>query len=211
MVFLTLSFLLFLTCSSHRMPAIASSHFMCGFQNRAAPPHTVTRGPFQGNNYDGRLTLQPSEVRKSPTNQLSRTNAHGYNPPSHINHTGYRNRFLTRYAHIIITIYNYDIIRYTVLIATIHTWTGLNRFLLRFSFHGPYYVQTFEDYHANRLTPKLNYKFLYYNSRTNKLRITLNIPLTNNTGLDIYLIYRPKYVNLCGNFYRPYTGFVRYC
>ena len=33
---------LFSTCSSHRMPAIASSHLMCGFQNRAAPPHTVT-------------------------------------------------------------------------------------------------------------------------------------------------------------------------
>ena len=24
------------------MPAIASSHLMCGFQNRAVPPHTVT-------------------------------------------------------------------------------------------------------------------------------------------------------------------------
>ena len=39
---LSLPSFLFSTCSSLRMPAIASSHLMCGFLNRAVPLHIVT-------------------------------------------------------------------------------------------------------------------------------------------------------------------------
>ena len=81
----------------------------------------MPRGPSQGNNYNGGLTLQPSEVRKSPTNQLSRINAYNYNSLNHINYTGHRNGFLTHHARTIITIYGYNIVRYTVLIVIIHT------------------------------------------------------------------------------------------
>ena len=80
----------------------------------------MPRGPSQGNDYDGGLTLQPSEARKSPTNQLSRTNAHRCNPPSHINHAGHRNGYLAHHAYIITTIYGHNIIRYAVSIATTH-------------------------------------------------------------------------------------------
>ena len=34
----------FLICSSYGVPAIAFSHLMCGFLNRAVPLHTVTAG-----------------------------------------------------------------------------------------------------------------------------------------------------------------------
>ena len=165
----------------------------------------MPRGPSQGNNHNGGLTLEP----------LSRINAYNCNPLNHVNYTGPRNRFFTRYTCIIITIYGYNVIHYAVLIVIAHTWINPGRFFLYFSFHGPYYVQTFKNYHTNRLTLRLNYtnrliselshKFLHYNSRTKKFWITLSILLIN---FNVYLIYKPKCVNPCGNFYRLYTGFI---
>ena len=40
--------LLFSTCSSSGMPAIASRHLMCGFLNRAVPLHIMTNCVFNG-------------------------------------------------------------------------------------------------------------------------------------------------------------------
>ena len=158
----------------------------------------MPRGPSQKNNHDGRLTLKP----------FSRINAYNCNPRSHVNHTGHRNGFLahhTHYACTIITVRGHDIVRYTILIITTHTWIGPSRFFIYFSFHGPYCVQAFEDGHTNRLTSGLSYELLYYNSRANKFWIALSIP---SAGFDVYLIHKPKYINPCGNSYRPHTGLV---